>query len=151
MAKHNKNQSGGSKRIMYHGTDKQFAMEIVDRSTKIEVSRGSGEFGRGFYLGKSPVNATRWAYGRSGENSAVIKFSMSESGITKLKEKLLTHSKSDSLRNHVKSKKSSKSHLENKDIVTGSIEHRPKSIQSKFESEDAENFLNDINQTHIGI
>lgn len=50
--------------LTYHGTALGVAMRLVSNPHEVDVTRGGGELGRGFYAGDSIALAAAWAQGR---------------------------------------------------------------------------------------
>lgn len=67
---------------MYHGTDAQSAEQILKQ---IDVTRGRGELGQGFYVGNFRHKAYSWAYHKSnGQNYSVVQFDFCDCALFKL-------------------------------------------------------------------
>ena len=132
----------------FHGTKQPFANAIV--SGAIDVSKGSGEFGVGFYTQQRATDAWHWAYGRwkkKGDTPAVAVVSIAATDFAALKQKgPLDHKKSDKLRQAADKAGKSK-HLVGVDVVVGTIKDRPAKKQEKFESATAQALLNSGNVT----
>lgn len=62
----------GSNMIYYHGTDATSALTIA--SHKIDVTKGKGELGKGFYVGNQMHRAFAWAYHKNPKNYNVVRF-----------------------------------------------------------------------------
>jgi hypothetical protein len=126
----------------FHGTRSDFAKTIVGGG--IDVSKGSGEFGCGFYTQCGRTDAWSWAIARWGDKgeAAVVRLDVTEAEWDGLKKKgPLTHKKSNELRATAKKQGQSK-YVCGTDVVIGTIQNRPKKEQQKFESSRSENELN---------
>ena len=127
----------------FHGTNQQFANTIV--SGAIDVTKGSGEFGVGFYTQQRATDAWLWAHGRwkkIEDTPAVAVVSIAAKDFATLKQKgPLDHKKSDKLRQAADKAGKSK-YLVGTDVVVGTIKGRPKKKQEKFESATAQTLLN---------
>jgi hypothetical protein len=127
----------------FHGTKQPFANAIV--SGAIDVTKGSGEFGVGFYTQQRVTDAWQWAYGRwksKNEKPAVVVVSIGAADFTSLKRKgPLDHKKSNQLRRAAEKTGKSK-YVAGVDVIVGTIKHRPKRKQEKFESGTAQTLLN---------
>lgn len=64
--------------VLYHGTSRAFATAMAGTpvSGTVDVTRGRGEFGRGFYTQDSSGNAARRGQALYGNNSAVLILTM---------------------------------------------------------------------------
>jgi hypothetical protein len=78
--------------VLYHGTSRPFAtaMAGTPASGTIEVTRGRGEFGRGFYTQTSSGNAARRGQTLHGNNSAVLVLAIDDAAYHALNFKRLT-------------------------------------------------------------
>lgn len=63
--------------IYYHGTDATSALTIA--SHKIDVTKGGGELGQGFYVGSLLHKAFAWAYNKSSKQKGkVVEFNIND-------------------------------------------------------------------------
>ncbi len=128
--------------IAYHGTNKASANNIVGPPSNVDVTRGGGELGRGFYLGKSVGLAASWSIGRFGqEDGVVIEFDIDDSAYVQLKTKALDKKKVHRLWKRLKNQKKQSQHLFNVDVVYAPFA-TTNSCQYKFESQNAQTTLN---------
>ena len=127
----------------YHGTKQPFANTIVGGA--VNVAKGSGEFGVGFYTQRRATDAWHWAYGRwkkKGDTPAVVAVSIEDTDLDALTIKgPLDHKNSDKLRQSAEKAGKSK-YLAGADVVVGTIKDRPAKKQEKFESATAQTLLN---------
>jgi hypothetical protein len=56
----------------YHGTNKKHDSDILGPPPKIDVDKGGGEIGQGFYTTNDPWIAKTWAVGKHGESDASV-------------------------------------------------------------------------------
>lgn len=129
--------------IAFHGTDMNSARNIVGPPSNIDITKGGGELGRGFYLGENVALAASLSKGKFGNNYAVIKFDIDDSAYIRLKTKTLNR------RYYVftfwKSlihKSFADKHLFNVDVVCAPFATIEFSYQYKFESLVAQKTLN---------
>ncbi|MBC7900082.1 MAG: hypothetical protein H7070_08510 [Saprospiraceae bacterium] len=127
----------------YHGTDKNSSIIIVGPPASVDVTRGGGELGRGFYVGDSLALAASFAVGKFGSNSAVVKFEIDESAFLKLKTLIIKR------RGLVwrkwrffKRKSVTSKYLFGVDVVCSPFATIDMACQFKFESLSAQNVLN---------
>ncbi|WP_438015097.1 DUF3990 domain-containing protein [Sorangium sp. So ce315] len=125
--------------ILYHGTRLAHARAIVGPPPTVDVTRGGGEFGRGFYLGESKGMALRFAFHRS-KDPAVVQVELPDETYERLSVRELDHANSNRLR--LEAARSKTTYLVGVDIVVGTIENEPRKMQHKFESEAAQTQLN---------
>jgi hypothetical protein len=127
----------------FHGTKQPFANTIVGGA--VNVAKGSGEFGVGFYTQQRVTDAWHWAYGRwkkKEDEPAVVVVSIAAADFSALKIKgPLDHNKSDELRRSAEKAGKSK-YVAGVDVVVGTIKDRPAKRQEKFESDRAQVLLN---------
>jgi hypothetical protein len=107
----------------------------------IDVTKGSGEFGRGFYTQKSPSNALQWARGRF-RDGCLLQLDIDDEAFQVLDQLVLDVSAAWKLTQSIRRKKAEKSHLCGHDVVIGPIQGQPNRPQQKFESNAAQNLLN---------
>lgn len=130
--------------ITYHGTNITSANNIVGPPSNIDVTRGGGELGRGFYVGENLSLAKAIAVGKHGHtNAAVIKFEIDDTDYVQLSvrnihRRIVVHQLWQSLirasREYL--------HLFNVDVVCAPFATIDFSYQYKFESTNAQNTLN---------
>jgi len=125
---------------LYHATSREHAQDIVGPPSNLDVTRGSGEFGVGFYFQKSKGLAGTWAENRYGDKRALVCGTLSQAMLHDMKKVwTLDHKKSDKLRTRVgKAKATFLSHW---DLIIGTIDRRPRHLQYKFETKHAEIIL----------
>lgn len=126
--------------IVFHGTDTTSANSIVK---KIDVTKGGGELGRGFYVGENIALAASLAKGKFGSNSKVVKFDINDSEFIKLDIKTLNRTQYvyrtwQSLLRRNKAF----SHLYNTDVICAPFATINFSYQYKFETPLAETVIN---------
>lgn len=126
----------------YHGTNLAFAKHIIGPPCKIDLSKGGGELGKGFYIGSNVSLSSSWAIGRYKSQGVVIEFNIKHQNYYKLKRLVIKNRKDVYRIWKILSKNSKKKTYEfNYDIVKApfaTIEH---SFQEKFESVNAKFLL----------
>ncbi len=125
---------------LYHGTTRASADGIVGPPAAVDVSRGGGEFGRGFYLGESEAFAWRWVLTRFA-TPAVVAIDVPVSMAEDLRVRELDHAESNALRATVGKRR--RTHLVGTDVVVGTIQNEPRRVQHKYESDQAQRYLNE--------
>lgn len=137
----------------YHGTDKASALLIMKDG--IDVTQGGGELGRGFYTGNYEWEAFNWNWHKHSDKGSVIKFDISEEPFYEHDVRILTVTEGMAFYSAIKKGGHTRTHLYHCDVVWASFfGYEPKSAnaeQMKFESKDAENFMNgsDVNKVLI--
>lgn len=137
---------------VFHGTKHADATAMAGPaggSGTIDVSRGGGEFGKGFYTQKSRAYAMAWALNRFSptDHPCALKMEVDDSKYLALDIKLLDLKDARKLSVRLRQQKRTKSHTESKDVVVGPLNFNPKREQQKFESSDAEDLLNGTDTT----
>lgn len=129
--------------IAYHGTDINSANNMMGPPSNIDVTKGGGELGRGFYVGENISLAVALAKGRFGKKGAVIKLDIDDSEYSRLNIRVLNR------RQYVfhfwKSlikKSRTLQHLFNVDVICAPFATIDFSYQYKFESSAAQDVLN---------
>ena len=126
-------------RTIYHGTSRTFAAEIVGPPPAVDVTRGEGEFGRGFYCGSSKGKAASLAAARN-RLHAVVLVTLTTAMLNEMKVKNLDHRHSNKLRTRVGLSQRS-TYLVHRDVVIGTLANEPNVLQYKFETHHAETLL----------
>ena len=126
----------------YHGTKKTVAISIV--AGAIDVSKGGGELGMGFYTGEYLWVAKAWARNRHKHDAAVVELSVPEDEYFKLEPLLLSRTDALSERNRIKAAATTRTHTFNANVVWSPIvgTTRVDADQHKFESKASEALLN---------
>jgi len=129
--------------IAFHGTDRSSANNIIGPPSNIDVTRGGGELGRGFYLGEHIALAASLSRGKFGNNGVVIKFDIDDAAFVRLNIKLLNR------RQYVYffwkrliRKTRTLQYLFNVDVICAPFATIEISLQYKFESIAAQDTLN---------
>jgi len=130
--------------MSFHGTDDISASIIIGPPSNVDVTRGRGELGQGFYTGSSISLAAIWAYGRHQEKGVVVEFGIPRSELVKLDcMAFKRRSKLVELWQDLRGKKTTTTHKFGVDYVIApfatveEIGH-----QYKFESEKSQTVLN---------
>jgi hypothetical protein len=74
---------------LYHGTTRSAAVQIVGPPPSVDVTRGGGELGRGFYMGESLALAKMRAMGKSKSSACVIEVELDEAAYLALEIRCL--------------------------------------------------------------
>lgn len=70
---------------VFHGTDLNSAKNIVGSPANVDITKGGGELGRGFYVSESRGMVSSWAHERYGFQAKVIKFTIDDTKFDKMK------------------------------------------------------------------
>lgn len=136
--------------IAFHGTDKDSAKNIVGPPSKIDVTKGSGELGRGFYLGENISLAASLSKGKFGNNWAVVKFNIDDSAYVQLNIRTISRRQYVfHLWHNLIRKSRTFLHLFHTDVVCAPFATIDFSYQYKFESIDAQAVLNNNSTKQI--
>ena len=130
-----------TKNESYHGTTEVASNAIVNGS--ISVTMGGGELGQGFYTGTYIWEAKAWARMKH-RSSAVVEISILDNDFYRLNIETLDFTQTSCLRKLVRDNKTTRTHLENVDVVWAPIvgSQRNKGDQYKWESIMTQNLLN---------
>ena len=136
--------------IAFHGTNRNSANNIIGPPSNIDVTRGGGELGRGFYVSESVALAVSLSRGKFGkDDGVVIKFEIDDSAYAQLNTKILKRREDvHSLWRSLFSRVRSSTHLFNVDVVCAPFATIDFSYQYKFESKTAQAILNN-NSTKV--
>ena len=128
---------------LYHGTSQIFAQAIAGPPTNVDVTKGKGEMGMGFYLGDSLSLALTRAAGKG--LKSVLEFDIDNQSYAKLNLKQLSLKQVKKDWTELRKLKITNSYKYNVDVVFGPLATHPYACQYKFESIVAQNLLNSIN------
>jgi hypothetical protein len=136
--------------ITYHGTDKTSANNIVGPPSNIDVTIGGGELGRGFYVGENVALAASLSRGKFGVNGVVIKFDIDDSAYVSLNTKIVGRRQYVyRLWQSLITRAMAFQHLFNFDVICAPFATIDFSYQYKFESQNAQNVLNNNSTKQI--
>lgn len=136
----------------YHGTSSKNASSIV--SGTIDVKKGGGELGRGFYSGEHLHEAKAWAFHVSEDKTSnVIEITTADDDIDPLDLKLMDTSEAGLRRHYIRNNGKTRTFLFNKDMVWAPIvgSEKVSGDQYKWESNNVETLLNDTHKTQRKI
>jgi hypothetical protein len=129
--------------VLYHGTSRAFATAMAGTPTPgtIDVTRGGGEFGRGFYSQDSVGNAARRAQYLYGNNSAVLILAIDDHAYHALNLKRLTLNMAQVLNAQLRGNNTQHTFTTVHDAIVGPLVYQPKIGQQKFQTVNAQNLL----------
>jgi hypothetical protein len=138
---------------LYHGTHITSATSIMAQG--VDVSKGGGELGQGFYLGDLEYRSYLWAYQQHGAQAAIVEMEMEENDIIDERRFSLhlIQSKEEAykIKKEIKNVGGTRTYLFGVDIVWSPVigggmaaetDVAPLFNQFKFESEKAGDYLN---------
>lgn len=70
--------------VVYHGTEQASASAMIGPPGKIDVTKGRGELGRGFYVGSEIALSAALARGRHKANPSVLKLTIEDEAFLRL-------------------------------------------------------------------
>lgn len=130
----------------YHGTDKITAQEIITNG--VDISQGGGELGQGFYTGNYEWEAFNWNWHKHSDKGDVIKFEIAEEPFWNLNIRILTIAEGMPFYRSIKKGAATRTYLFGCDVVwsefLGFTSKSANAEQLKFETEDAEIFINGL-------
>ncbi len=129
---------------MYHGTSRTFALAMAGSITSgtIDVTRGRGEFGRGFYAQDSPGNAFRRGQLLYGNNAAILVLEVESHAFFGLAIQKLSLSQARQLYATVCGNNSQHIYTTMHDVISGPLVNAPKITQMKFQTASSQMLLN---------
>jgi hypothetical protein len=119
-----------------------FATALAARRGTINVTMGSGEFGRGFYTQDSVGNAMRWASGRSPNDAAVLQIDIADADYLALDRVALTLKQALRLSARLRRNGEEGSYQRGCDVIVGPLNGNTRIEQEKFESRVSQDLLN---------
>jgi hypothetical protein len=127
----------------YHGTRRTDAVAMAGPPGTIDVTRGSGEFGRGFYTQNSKSNALTWAQNRfPGQGPCLLEVEIDDKEYTNLQIRVLSHKQAARLTQRLRNQGTLTTHVEGVDVVVGPLTGSRWIEQQKFESLNSQTLLN---------
>jgi hypothetical protein len=128
----------------YHGTRRTDANAMAGPPGAIDVTRGGGEFGRGFYTQDSCSNALTWVQNRfpASQMPSLLEIEIDDQEYSQLSDRILTLRQAIRLTQRIRAAGTANTHIEGVDVVIGPLNGSNWIEQQKFESQDAENLLN---------
>jgi hypothetical protein len=70
--------------VVYHGTEQASASAMIGPLSKVDVTKGRGELGRGFYVGSEIALSAALARGRHKANPSVLKLTIEDEEFVRL-------------------------------------------------------------------
>src|SRR5438552_8931571 len=122
--------------VLYHGTSRAFAtaMAGIAAAGTINVGRGRGEFGRGFYTQDSSGNAARRGQTLYGNNSAVLVLTIDDDEYYALNLQRLTLNMAQMLNARLRGQGRQHTYTTVHDAIVGPLVNQPRIEQQKFHS-----------------
>lgn len=131
---------------LYHGTRHADAVAMAGPPGMIDVTRGSGEFGRGFYSQTSKSNALTWAQNRFPMQSpCLLELEIDDRLYQNLHQRVLNHNEAARLTRRLRRRGTQNTYLEGVDLVVGPLSGSRWIQQQKFESAQSQALLNGPN------
>lgn len=129
--------------IKYHGTSKENAIAMAANPGTIDViTKGGGEFGRGFYTQDSLGNAFRRGYLLYGTNGAVLVLSIDDPTYHALSFMRLSLNRAQMLNARLRSRNATSTYTTRHDVIVGPLVNQSKIMQQKFQSLSAQTLIN---------
>jgi hypothetical protein len=130
----------------FHGTDRAFATAMSGPPAgpgTIDVTRGGGEFGQGFYTQDSVSNALTWVQHRPNmPNPCVLEVDIDDALYQALNPKQLDYKKAKRLEQKIRSAGTQNTHVLGENVVVGPLNGSNWIEQQKFETQASETLLN---------
>ncbi len=108
----------------------------------MDVTRGRGEFGRGFYTQSSSGNAARRAQALYGNNSAVLVLTIDDQAYHALTFRRLTLNMAQALNAQLRGSNTQHIFTTVHDALVGPLVYQPRIEQQKFQTVNAQVLLN---------
>lgn len=111
-------------------------------SGNIDVTRGRGEFGRGFYTQDSIGNAARRGQTLYGNSSAVLVLTIDDHAYHALNFRRLTLNMAQMLNAQLRGSNTQDTYTTAHDAIVGPLVSQPRIEQQKFQTANAQGLLN---------
>jgi len=131
--------------VLYHGTSRAFATAMAGTPAAggtIDVTRGRGEFGRGFYTQDSIGTAARRGQYLYGNNSAVLVLTIDDHAYRALNFRRLTLNMAQVLNARLRARHAQHTYTTVHAAIVGPLVHQPRIEQQKFQTASAQALLN---------
>lgn len=130
--------------VVYHGTSRAFALAMAGTPPNgtIDVTRGRGEFGRGFYTQDSIGNAARRGYLIYGSNGSLLTLEIDDHHYHALNIERLTLNRAQKLNAQLRASGTQDLYMTKDDVIVGPLVNQPKFEQQKFQTGAAQTLLN---------
>jgi hypothetical protein len=125
----------------YHGTTLESATAMATSPGRIDVTRGAGEFGRGFYTQSSVSNAMRWARGRS-PNGCVLNLQIDDDEFARLDRRILDLKQATRFIRKLRGSKTIATYTMGCHVIEGPLGGSVVIFQWKYESDASQALLN---------
>ena len=127
--------------VFYHGARRRpDATAMVGPPGTIDVTRGGGEFGRGFYTQDSKANALTWVL--NCPQSCVMEVDIDDQEFAALSIRALSHKKAWRLTQRLQANHTKDTYVAGVDAIVGPLNGSRYIDQQKFESATAQTLLN---------
>ncbi|MFN8252241.1 MAG: hypothetical protein U0V75_10190 [Ferruginibacter sp.] len=128
----------------YHGTNQNNAIAIS--SGQIDVTRGGGELGQGFYTGDLSHEAFNWAWHQYNKDKAVVKLTLKDNDFLNLNPLCLNQYETHIRRRRIRDSGETRTFRFLVNVVWAPVvgKHIPNFNQFKYESDNAEIYLNGL-------
>jgi hypothetical protein len=127
---------------LFHGTDDTSRNLITIPVPNVDVTKGGGEFGCGFYLGDNMTLSIAWAKGKY-KMPAVLQFDVNNKDYATLSFKQLNNRAAKNTWKQLRLLGTTHAHTFGVDVVFGPLITNTYAAQYKFESVRAQRILND--------
>jgi hypothetical protein len=108
----------------------------------IDVTRGRGEFGRGFYTQRSIGNAARRGQALYGNSGVVLVLTIDDGVYRTLRFRRLTLNMAQMLNARLRSGNAQHTYTTAHDVIVGPLVNQPRIEQQKFQTMNAQALLN---------
>ena len=129
---------------LYHGSASKYAAVLT--SKQIDVTKGGGEFGQGFYVGNNLHLVSALAWQKFQENMSIVEYEINASSLPTLRILILSKTQAKAIRYKLAKKRRKRQlYFKDNDLVIGPVVGRPFSDYSQFVfvSKDGECYINE--------
>lgn len=129
----------------YHGTNTNRANSIS--LGQIDVTTGGGELGQGFYTGDLSHEAFNWAWHKYKRDKAVVKLTLNDDDFLNLNPMCFNLYETHIHRRRIKESGQTRTYRFSANVIWAPVvgKHIPNFSQFKYESNNAETYLNGVN------
>ncbi len=129
--------------VLYHGTSRAFATAMAGTPAvgTIDITRGEGEFGLGFYTQESSSNAARRGQSIYGSGGATLILSVNDQAYHGLRFKRLTLNMAQMLNARLAGN-ARRTYTTAHDVMVGPLVYQPRTEQQKFQTANGRDLFN---------
>ena len=128
---------------LYHGTSKNCELDLING--RVDVTKGGGEFGQGFYTSNKVYLVSAWSWHKFKQKMSVITYDVDDSKLMCVRIKQLSQKQATNKRKDIQKRQMKRKLVfEDYDLVIGPVVGKPYAnyLQFVFVGPDGQVFIN---------